>query len=114
LNLDHRVLGAETVALAAVLPATERADDDLRILHVAHDLGRDARPGNERRADAASRVVLTADRADLVLGEAFTFGATAAQVNLDAVASGDSVLLVAIVEDSVHWGLRWGWKGEGE
>ena len=33
--------------------------------------------------------------------------------DLDAVAGGDSVLLIAIVENGVH-GAAWGWKGEGE
>ena len=47
--------------------------------------------------------LFAADRADLVERQRVAFIGVAAQVDLDLVTLGDSVLLVAIVEDGVHW-----------
>src|SRR5882757_5584162 len=83
-----------------VLPLAELADDDLRALQLPHDLRRHRGARDERRADPA--FAFAADEADLVERDGFAFGVPAAQVDLDAVAGLDPVLLVAIVDDGVH------------
>src|SRR5687768_16828228 len=100
-DLDLGVARAEAGPTAAVLPAAVLADRQLRPLRDGtDDLRGDRRARDERRADAP--LDLAAEEAHLVEGDRAPGLDAVAQVDLDAVAGLDPVLLIPIVDDGVH------------